>query len=145
MSTVKRKKMSRDTTKPTKWLCVQRRLRSAWASASLGICPVWSESSLLAWRKLCSLTTHWVHGEVWSDWADAQADLSLRWAHPHFVGFVMRWLKCETPIGTMFLDMLDPQMTMYSSFSYTTYAFYSRHNTVWIANTKFGLDPTIVL
>ena len=24
-----------------------------------------------------------------SDWADAQADLSLRWAHNHFVGFVM--------------------------------------------------------
>ena len=26
---------------------------------------------------------------LWSDWADAQADLSLRWAHYHFVGFVM--------------------------------------------------------
>ena len=24
-----------------------------------------------------------------SDWADAQADLSLRWAHTYFVGFVM--------------------------------------------------------
>ena len=24
-----------------------------------------------------------------SDWADAQADLNLRWAHSHFVGFVM--------------------------------------------------------
>ena len=30
---------------------------------------------------------------LWSDWADAQADLSLRWAHISFVGFVMRWLK----------------------------------------------------
>ena len=28
--------------------------------------------------------------------ADAQADLSLRCAHSHFVGFVMRWLKFET-------------------------------------------------
>ena len=28
---------------------------------------------------------------LWSDWADAQADLSLRWAH--FVGFVMMRLK----------------------------------------------------
>ena len=27
-----------------------------------------------------------------SEWVDAQADLSLRWAHSHFVGFVMRWL-----------------------------------------------------
>ena len=30
---------------------------------------------------------------LWSDWADAQADLSLRWAHTHFVCFVMSWLK----------------------------------------------------
>ena len=43
-------------------LSAQRRLRSAWASS-----------------------------EVWSDRADAQADLSLRWAHSHLSnGFVMR-------------------------------------------------------
>ena len=30
---------------------------------------------------------------LWSDWADAQADLSLRWAHTHFAGFVMSRLK----------------------------------------------------
>ena len=30
---------------------------------------------------------------LWSDLADAQADLSLRWTHSHFVGFVMRRLK----------------------------------------------------
>ena len=30
---------------------------------------------------------------LWSDWADAQADLSLRWAHNHIVGFVTRRLK----------------------------------------------------
>ena len=29
-----------------------------------------------------------------SDLADAQAYLSLRWAHTHFVGFVMSWLMC---------------------------------------------------
>ena len=29
---------------------------------------------------------------LWSDWADAQADLSLRWAHTHFVGFIISWL-----------------------------------------------------
>ena len=49
--------MSRDTTKPTKWVCAQRRLRSAWASQGffmrtaktlirLGRCPGWSEVSL---------------------------------------------------------------------------------------------------
>ena len=29
---------------------------------------------------------------LWSDWADAQAYLSLRWAHSHFADFVMRRL-----------------------------------------------------
>ena len=70
-------------------ICAQRRLRSAWASA-----PVWSASSLSAWRKLGSLATHWAHSEDWSDWADAQADLCLRWAHNHIVGFVMRRFIC---------------------------------------------------
>ena len=32
---------------------------------------------------------------LWSDWADAKADLSLRWAHSHFVGFVMSRLNCN--------------------------------------------------
>ena len=32
---------------------------------------------------------------LWSDWADAQSDLSLRWAHSHFVGFDMSRLICE--------------------------------------------------
>ena len=78
--------MSRLMTKPIMWLCAQRRLRSAWASARS------DQSSLSAWRKLGSLATHWAHSEDWSDWADAQADLSLRWAQSHFVGFVVRRL-----------------------------------------------------
>ena len=52
-------------------------------------------ASLSAWRMLGSLATHWAHSKDWSDWADAQADLSLRWVHSHFVGFVMRQLKCS--------------------------------------------------
>ena len=59
-------------------MCAQPRLKSAWAS-----CPVWSESSLSAWRKFGSLATHWVHSE----------DSDLTWAYSHFVGFVMKWLK----------------------------------------------------
>ena len=43
---------------------------------SLGIRPVWSESSLCA---------QWV----------AKADLSLHWVHTHFVDFVMSRLKCH--------------------------------------------------
>ena len=63
--------MSHLMTKPTNWH--GRPARSAWASAQ-------SDQSLSAWRKLGSLATHWAHGEDWSD-------LSLRWAHSHFVGF----------------------------------------------------------
>ena len=33
------------------------------------------------------------HRRLWSDWTDAQADLSLRWALCHFLGFVMRRLE----------------------------------------------------
>ena len=33
-----------------------------------------------------------VQRRLWSDWVDAQADVSLRWAHNHFVGFVMSQL-----------------------------------------------------
>ena len=49
--------LSRDTTKPTKWL------RPAKTQISLSIRPVWSESSLSAWRELGSLVTHWGHSE----------------------------------------------------------------------------------
>ena len=32
--------------------------------------------------------------------ADAQADLSLRWAHTHFVGFLMLWLIMKFVIAS---------------------------------------------
>ena len=38
-------------------------VRPAKTQISLGICLVWSETSLSAWRKLGSLATHWVHSE----------------------------------------------------------------------------------
>ena len=39
-----------------------------------------------AWVLIYPLSAQW---RLWSDWADAQADLSLHWAHTYFVGFVM--------------------------------------------------------
>ena len=78
--------VSCNMTKPTKWLCVQRRLRSAWGSAQSDQslhCP--HEETYLSY--LLS-----AQRRLWSDWVDAQADLSLCWAHSHFVGFVMRRL-----------------------------------------------------
>ena len=38
-------------------------VRPAKTQISLGIRPVWSESSLSAWRKLGPLATHWAHSE----------------------------------------------------------------------------------
>ena len=54
-------------------------VRPAKTQISLGIRPVWSESSLCA--QWVAKDTSFLHAdsEDWSDWADAQADLSLHW------------------------------------------------------------------
>ena len=56
---------------------------------------------------------------LWSDWADAQADLSLRWAHSNFVGFVMWRLIYLLPLSKGY------QRTKLVS---TLEKFYGRHN-----------------
>ena len=65
----------------------------------LGIRPVWSESSLSAWRKHGSLATHWVHRED-SDQTGRMP--RLIWVFTgrtcHFVGFVMRRLISLLPV-----------------------------------------------
>ena len=66
--------MSRDLTKPTKWVCAQRRL---WSAQS-----VWS---VFAVRKK--------KAGVRSYPLSAQRRLCSDWAHTHFVGFVMSWLS----------------------------------------------------
>ena len=38
-------------------------VRPAKTQISMGIRPVWTETSLSAWRKLGSLATHWAHNE----------------------------------------------------------------------------------
>ena len=75
-------------------LCAKWRLRSDW-----------SESSLSTWRRFGSFATHNVHSEDWSDWADAQADLSLgifAWRKGHFVGFVVLQLILRQNIWRTF-------------------------------------------
>ena len=67
-------------------------MRPAKTRISLGICPVWSESLLCAQWVVKDPSFLHADSEDWSDWAYAQADLSLRWAHNHIVGFVMKWL-----------------------------------------------------
>ena len=75
---------------------------------SLGIRPVWSESSLCAQWVAKDLRFLHADSEDWSDWADAQADLSLRWAHSRIVDFVIvtaqfflndyKWLIMAVPV-----------------------------------------------
>ena len=70
-------------------------VRPAKTQISLGICPVWSVFAVR--KKKDSVLSYPLIAQrrLWSDWADAKADLSLRWAHTHFVGFVMRRLICN--------------------------------------------------
>ena len=63
---------------------------------SLGIRSVWSESSLCAqWVAKGPKCSSCGQRRLWSDMANAQTDLSLRWEHSHFVGFVMSRLIYE--------------------------------------------------
>ena len=52
------------------------------------------------WVLSFPLSAQW---RLWSDWADTQADLSLRWAHTHSAGFVMLRLKCRMKFKTTIL------------------------------------------
>ena len=56
---------------------------------SLGIRPVWSVFAVRMKKAWVLSYTFSAQLRLWSDWADAQADLSLRGVHTHFVGFVM--------------------------------------------------------
>ena len=69
-------------------MCAQRRLRWAWASAqSDQSLRCLHEEMKKAWFLSYPLSTQrtlirlWAHSELWFDWADAQADLGLRWTH----------------------------------------------------------------
>ena len=72
---------------------------------SLGIRPVWSESSLSAWRKLEFLASHWAHSED-SDQTGRMPRLIWVFAGRtyHFVGFVMRRLSFVfvSPVSQLF-------------------------------------------
>ena len=91
-----RSEMSRSITKPTQWP-----LRPVKTRISLGIRPVWSESSLSAWRKLGSLATQWVHSEDSDQTGRIPRLIWVFAGHTgHFVGFVTRRteIKCERNI-----------------------------------------------
>ena len=62
--------------------CAQRRLRSAWHPPSL--IRVFAVHKKKAWVLGYPLSAQ---RRLWSDWADAQANLSLGWAHMPFYWF----------------------------------------------------------
>ena len=77
---------------------------------------------------------------LWSDWADAQADLSLRWAHSHFVGFDMRRLtvvfKCTYvfKLSNLFDHFMRLGMTLgrYVAESWSKWQAYAGNFNIWI-------------
>ena len=56
---------------------------------------------------------------LWSDWADAQADLSLHWAHTHFVGFVISWPSIVVRKKQSILGLLTRHHPQFLSINYS--------------------------
>ena len=77
--------MSRDMTKPPKWVCTSEDSDQPGHPPSL--IRVFAVRTKKAWVLSYPLSAQ---RRLWSDWADAQAYLSLRWAHSHFVGLSCR-------------------------------------------------------
>ena len=91
------------TREPRHYKTNKMSVRPAKTQISLGIRPVWSES--LQCAQWVAKDPNFLHADskdsdqdwadtqgLWSDWVDAQADLSLRWMHTHFVGFALSQL-----------------------------------------------------
>ena len=89
-----------------KWNCFIKQLWHGFISQFWHVLPIWAASwqtnknppSLIRVLAIC-MKKAWVlsyslsaQRRLWSDKADAKADLSLRLAHSHFVGFIMLWL-----------------------------------------------------
>ena len=69
---------------------------------------------------------------LWSDWVDAQDDLSLRWAHSHFVGFVMSWLI--SPFTTVVLFIVYQSFITTKS-SHIADIYFSQAEPLYLSNT----------
>ena len=89
--------------KPTKW-----HMWPAKTQISLGICPVWSESLLSAWRNNGSLATHRVHSKG-SDqiWRMPRLIWVFAGCTGHFADFVMHCCAgafCQCSVHCMGVD-----------------------------------------
>ena len=94
-------------------------VRPAKTQISLGICPVWSETSLCKlWVAMekgpkLSLSRQW---RLWWDWADDQADLSLCQVHSLFCWFcrTLAQILTKAPynIQILFTNILKLNVSM---------------------------------
>ena len=117
-------------TKPTKWVFAQRRLRSAGHPPSL--IRVFAVRMKKPWVLSYPLSAQ---RRLWSDWVESQADLSLRWAHSHFVVFFMSRLISVvvsfSPLSkllqeTSFYQVLPALKQMLSSIKKTRHALHCK-------------------
>ena len=89
---------SRLMTKPTKW-----HVRPAKTQISLGIRPVWSESSLCAkWVAKYPVLLHADSEDSYQTGRMPRLIWVFTGRTSHFVGFVMRWLMCTESSIVMF-------------------------------------------
>ena len=86
--------MSQRMTKPSKWHVHPAKTDQPGHPPTL--IRVFTVRMTKAWVLSYPLGTQ---QRLWSDWADAQSDLGLRWAHINFVGFVVLSLKLWSCIG----------------------------------------------
>ena len=103
--------MSHLMTKPTKW-----HVSPAKTQISLGIRPVWTESSLSALKKKAWVLSYPLSAQrrLWSDRVDAQANLSLRWVDMplcwfcHEVAHICLWILFTVivPLKSVKLDCM---------------------------------------
>ena len=115
--------MTRLMTKPTKW-----HVRPAKTQISLGIRPVWSESSLSAWRKLGSLATHWARSEdydhigrmprlIWVFAGRTVILLVLSWGQ-------LKWLQAIVTVDRVSIMRVDKVSISSHSFFFSFLFFY---------------------
>ena len=92
----------------------QRRLRSAWASTQ-------SHQSLLC-AQWVAKDTSFLHAdsEDWSDWANAQADLSLRWSYMPFCWFCHEVAHLKFSDRQIWANSADPDQTACAVWSGST-------------------------
>ena len=114
--------------------------RPAKTQISLGIRPVWSESSLCA--QWVAKVPRFLHpdSEDWSDWADAQADLSLRWAH------LFRWFchaHTHSLIVRFFVAKCASTVRAYTEYFNCNLKLQLLQNLQWITILCKGIDTGI--